>query len=208
MVECGARWEKRTRCQGARMEAQGEITQQLLVMRNGEDPTTWDRLVPLVYAELRAIAHRQLRREAPGHTLTTTALVHEAYLRLADYEEAPWLDRAHFFALASRVMRRLLIDYARQHHAAKRDAGNDRVPYYDALAVADGRAETLIALDDALTRLGAVHERMARVVECRFFGGLTEEETAVALGVTARTVRRDWVKAKGWLLEELGERPA
>jgi len=191
------------------MEArvEGEITQRLGAMRNASDRAAWDRLVPLVYDELRAMAHRQLRRDARGQTLTTTAVVHEAYLRLVDCDEAPSLDRAHFFALAARVMRRLLIDYARRHRAAKRGGEHHRAPYDDALAVADERADTLIALDDALSRLAAADERLARVVECRFFGGLTEEETAAALGVTARTVRREWVKAKEWLLRDLGEYP-
>jgi len=226
-TECGARRKKRTGCGGAVVDPQREITQQLLVIRTDGDPTAWDRLVPFVYAELRSMAHRQLRREADGHSLTTTALVHEAYLRLANWEGAPSLDRAHFLALAARVMRRVLIDHARQHHAAKREGRHERVPLVsiaeesdnrlldsdeslrrrpsqDVLA-ADERAETLIALDEALTRLAALDVRLALVVEYRFFGGLTEEETAAALGITARTVRRDWVKAKGWLLEVLEE---
>ena len=193
------------------MDAQTESTEQHVAGGTGDDPTAWDGLVPLVYAELRSIAHRQLRREAAGHTLTTTALVHEAYLRLVDCEDAPGLDRAHFFALAARVMRRVLIDHARQHNAAKRDGAHERVPLLslldadDASLATDERADTLIALDDALTRLAALEERLARVVEYRFFGALTEEETAAALGVTARTIRRDWVKAKGWLLRALEE---
>ena len=210
------------------MDAQGQIIEQLVAMQSDGDSAALDRLVPVVYAELRAMAHRQLRREADGHTLTTTALVHEAYLRLVEWEGAPSLDRAHLLALAARVMRRVLIDHARQHHAAKRDGAHDRVPLVsvdesfeselqdsaapprhapsgDASDAAGERAATLIALDDALTRLAALDERLARVVEYRFFGGLDEEETAAALGVTARTVRRDWVKAKGWLLEALAE---
>src|SRR5262245_32767258 len=220
--------KKRPGCGGITMEGRDESTQQPLALRSDGDSTAWDRLVPFVYAELRAMAHRQLRREADGHSLTTTALVHEAFLRLVNWEEAPSLDRAHFLALVARVMRRVLIDHARQHHAAKREGAYKRVPlaavleglesgpqdsaeslsrkpYHDALAAADERAEILIALDDALTKLAALDARLARVVEYRFFGGLTEEETAAALGVTARTVRRDWVKAKGWLLEALEE---
>lgn len=208
------------------MDAQ--VTGQLAALRVEGDPAAWDRLVPFVYAELRAMAHRQLRREADGHTLTTTALVHEAYLRLVNWENAPSLDQAHFLALAARVMRRVLIDHARQYHAAKRAGAYERVPlvsvtdalepgvhhsagalrqgsYDDALAVADERAETLLALDEALGRLAGLDPRLAQVVEYRFFGGLTEEETAAALGITARTVRRDWVKAKGWLLQVLAE---
>jgi RNA polymerase sigma factor (TIGR02999 family) len=182
-------------------------------------PAAWEQLVPLVYDELRAMARRQLRRERDSHTLNTTGLVHETYLRLVDQRAARWQDRSQFFAIAARVMRRVLIDYARQHGAAKRggaaptitlerveeamesDPTADEVRSYSA---ADERAELLMALDDAVSRLATVDERIAQVVECRFFGGLSEEETAVALGITARTVRRDWVKAKDWLRRELG----
>jgi RNA polymerase sigma factor (TIGR02999 family) len=200
------------------MEAQHEITEHLLALRGSDDPTAWDRLIPLVYAELRAIAHRQLQRERRDHTLSTTALVHEAYLRLVDQRRAQWQDRGQFFAIAARVMRRVLIDYARRHRASKRAGAYQRVPLEvttaalesgpgagDHLAAANDRAEVLVTLDDALTRLAALDERLVRVVECRFFGGLTEEETASALGVTARTVRRDWAKAKGWLQRALKE---
>jgi RNA polymerase sigma factor (TIGR02999 family) len=200
------------------MEAQHEITEHLLALRGSDDPTAWDRLIPLVYAELRAIAHRQLQRERRDHTLSTTALVHEAYLRLVDQRRAQWQDRGHFFAIAARVMRRVLIDYARRHRASKRAGAYQRVPLevttaalesgpegVDHLAAANDRAEVLVTLDDVLTRLAALDERLVRVVECRFFGGLTEEETASALGVTARTVRRDWTKAKGWLQRALKE---
>jgi RNA polymerase sigma factor (TIGR02999 family) len=158
------------------------------------------------------MARRQLRRERDSHTLNTTALVHEAYLRLVKQRHAHWLDRAQFFAIAARVMRRILIDYARQHRAAKRGGRDEGVPI-DSLDTRDEiqlsevgeRAELLISLDDALTSLAAIDDRLARVVECRFFGGLNEEETAAVLGVTARTVRRDWVKAKAWLREALDE---
>jgi RNA polymerase sigma factor (TIGR02999 family) len=182
------------------MDAQHEITEQLVTLRRNEDPAAWDRLVPLVYSELRAIAHRQLRRERENHTLNTTALVNEAYLRLVNQRRVDWHDRAHFFAMAATVMRRVLIDYARRPRTGKTvsiDSSTD--------LLADERADALVALDDALTRLALLDQRLVRVVECRFFGGLTEEETATALGITARTVRRDWVKAKGWLLHELAE---
>lgn len=200
------------------MDAQHESTEALVTRRERGNPAALDRLVPLVYAELRAIAHRQLLRERPSHTLNTTALVHEAYLRLAGHAQTEWRDEAHLFAIASRVMRRVLVDYARRHRAAKRAGTHHRVPLEDAgeaptsapvleatLAAADVRAEALVELDDALTRLATLDERLGRVVECRFFGGLTEEETAAALGVTARTVRRDWIKAKGWLRRALRE---
>ena len=176
----------------------------------------WDRIVPLVYRELHAIAHRQLRREREAHTLNTTALVHEAFLRLADQPGIRWQNEAHFFAIAARVMRQVLVDYARYHRAAKRAGGHqplelDAVAATDSEAgvivslLADERADLLVALDEALARLAVLDERLVKAVECRFFGGLTEEETAQALGVTARTVRRDWLKAKAWLQRALEE---
>ena len=191
------------------MDTQHEITDRLLTLRGSSEPAAWDELLPLVYDELRAIAHRQLRRERGDHTLNTTALVHEVYLRLVDQKRASWEDRAHFFAIAARVMRRVLIDYARRHCAAKRAGPGGRGPVpldraaEEALVAADERADVLLALDDALTRLAAVDPRLVQVVECRFFGDLTEEETATALGVTSRTVRRDWIKAKTWLRDAL-----
>jgi RNA polymerase sigma factor (TIGR02999 family) len=196
------------------MTAQHEITDQLVALRRSDDPAAWERLVPLVYAELRAIAHRQLHRERDGHTLGTTALVHEAYLKLVDQNRAQWNDRAHFFAVASMVMRRVLIDYARRHLALKRasvhdlasiDAVGEIGEIEDATTIADERADVLIAIDEALARLGALDERLVHLVECRFFGGLTEEETALALGISARTVRRDWIKAKAFLQRALDE---
>jgi RNA polymerase sigma factor (TIGR02999 family) len=167
-----------------------------------------DALFPLVYDELRRIAHRQLQAERPGHTLATTGLVHEAYLRLVDQTRARWVNRAQFLAVASRVMRRILVDYARHVRADKRGGRWERLDLDDVQIPVRERADELVALDDALQRLTALSPRLARVVECRFFGGMTEEETALALGVTDRTVRRDWVKAKGWLSLELAERPA
>ena len=181
---------------------QGEVTR-LLVDFGGGDREALDRLLPLVYGELRRIARHELRRERPDHTLTTTALVHEAYLKLVDQANAAPGSRARFFAVASTAMRRVLIEYARRRQAEKRGGGQRPLSLDEAVVVADDNAEMLLALDDALTRLAALDERMARVVECRYFGGLTEEEAAEALGVTARTVRRDWVKAKGWLYREL-----
>jgi RNA polymerase sigma factor (TIGR02999 family) len=193
------------------MDALHEITEQLTALRGGDDPEGWEQLAPLVYAELRAIAHRQLHRERDGHTLNTTALVHEAYLKLADQRHTRWRSRTHFFSMAATVMRRVLVDYARSYKAAKRAGALDNLSLEPSvalddgragvewIAIADERAEVLIALDDALDRLASIDKRLARVVECRFFGGLTEEETASALGMTARTVRRDWVRARAWL---------
>jgi RNA polymerase sigma factor (TIGR02999 family) len=167
-----------------------------------------DRLAPLVYEQLRHIAHRQLRAEPVGHTLSTTALVHEAYLKLVDQTRAEWQDRGHFFAVASGAMRRILVDYARRYRAARRGGGEDGAPVrpisLDNTEIpAAERADALVALDEALERLGRLDERQARVVECRFFGGLSEAETAAALGISQRTVAREWVTARGWLYQEL-----
>lgn len=186
------------------MSTEPDITALLLAWRAGDDDV-FNRLFPLVYQELRLIAHRQLGGERAEHTLGTTALVHEAYLKLVDQTRTQWADRAHFFAVASRAMRRILVDYARQHHALKRGGERRRVSLDDATLVADERADALLALDEALERLAEIDQRLSRVVECRFFGGLTEEETAEVLAVTPRTVRRDWVKAKGWLSRALRE---
>jgi RNA polymerase sigma factor (TIGR02999 family) len=162
-----------------------------------------EQLTPVLYDELRRVAHLQLRRERPDHTLGTTALVHEAYLKLADQTRATFADRAHFLATAAVVMRRVLVDHARGRTREKR--GGDRIPVTldDDLALGAESCDGLLELDDALQRLGEIEPRLAHVVECRFFGGLTDEETAEALGTTARTVRRDWVKARGWLFRAL-----
>lgn len=185
------------------MDASESVTD-LLQRAGAGDPAAPDLVYPLVYDHLRLMARRQLRREASGHSLSTTALVHEAYLKLVDQRRSQFKDRAHFFAIAAVAMRRILVDHARRHGAVKRGAGAKRVPLetVEGLA-ADERAELLVALDAALVRLAAHDERQAKVVECRFFGGLTEEETAEALGMSARTVKRDWAKARSWLYESL-----
>ena len=164
--------------------------------------------MPLVYGELRRVAHHQLSAERGEHTLSTTALVHEAYLKLVDQTRVPWQDRGHFFAIAAQAMRRILIDYARRHRALRRggvESGTRPRPVSldDVEIPVAARAEALLALDEALDRLSRKDPRMARVVECRFFAGLTESETAVALGLAKRTVAREWVLAKGWLYQEL-----
>jgi RNA polymerase sigma factor (TIGR02999 family) len=195
--------------EAAREATDEEIAAALAMLRRGA-PEGMERLVPLVYAELRRVAHRALAAEPAGHTLSTTGLVHEAYLRLADQTRVEWANRAQFFALAARAMRRVLVDYARRHQAARRGGARRRpVSLEDAeagdagaLAVA-ARGDELLALDEALERLAAVDARAARVVECRFFGGLTEAETAEALGVSLRTVAGDWLMAKGWLYRAL-----
>ena len=184
------------------MDAHADVAGLLHEARTG-DADAMERLLPLVYDDLRRIAHRQLAGERDGHTVSTTALVHEAYLRLVDHRNADWEDRAHFLGVAAQAMRRVLVDYARRHRAAKRDGALYRVPLDDAMLVVEERADLLLGMDEALTRLAALDARQGRVVECRFFGGLTEDETAAVLGVTARTVRRDWIKARGWLHQEL-----
>ena len=180
------------------------ITELLVAWRAG-DPGALDRLLPLVYDAMHRIAQRQLGYEPGGHTLSTTALVHEVYLRLKDRGAGAFNDRLHFFAMAARAMRRILVDHARRHHAAKRGDGARRVALEsieqlaaDGLAVEE-RAELLVSLDEALVRLAALDARQAQVIELRFFGGLTEEETAEALGIGLRTAKRDWAKARSWL---------
>jgi len=162
--------------------------------------------MPLVYDDLRRIAHHQLLAERAGHTLSTTAVVHEAFLKLADQTRARFVNRAQFFAVAARAMRRVLIDYARRHRALRRGAAPERVPLEDEhvgdLAAA-ARADELMALDEALERLASVDRRLARVVELRYFGGRNESEIAAILRVTPRTVGRWWVMARGWLYQEL-----
>jgi RNA polymerase sigma factor (TIGR02999 family) len=180
-----------------------QITDLLLQLRGDAGVGATDRLYSVVYGELRRIAHRQLRHERPGHTLGTTGLVHETYLRLVDITKVQCQDRGHFFRIASAAMRRILVDHARRRGAARRGGGVALGFLEDNVAVAE-RGEMLLALDEALDRLSAVSERLSNVVECRFFGGLTEEEIAEALGVTKRTVQRDWAKARGWLYLELG----
>lgn len=184
------------------MQEGSDITSQLLALRDGES-AAMERLMPLVYDGMRRIAHRQMAGERSGHTLDTTGLVHEAYLRLVDQTRAQFSDRTHFFSVASNVMRRILVDYARRYHTDKRGSAPRRVSLTDDMLIADERADTLIAIDEALVELAQIDARLSRVVECRFFAGLTEDETAEALGVTARTVRRDWTKAKGWLHRKL-----
>jgi RNA polymerase sigma factor (TIGR02999 family) len=155
-----------------------------------------DQVVALTYAELRAIAHRRLAARAPGGTLSTTALVHEAYLKLVDQSRAGWQDLAHFRALASLAMRHVLLDRARERCALKRGGARRQITLDDEAMAADDQPEVLLQLNDALERLATVEPRLAQVVDCRFFGGLTEQETAEALDLTTRTVQRDWVKAR------------
>jgi len=169
-----------------------------------------DRLVPLVYEELRRMAESHLRREQAGHTLSTTALVHEAYLKLIDVSQLQWQDRAHFFAMAARQMRRILIDHARTRRRAKRGGGVVNAPLDEAMHLSGGDPEGLLMLEAALVKLEELNERQCRVVECRCFVGLSVEETAEALGTSPTTVKRDWTLARAWLNRELsaeGEGP-
>jgi RNA polymerase sigma factor (TIGR02999 family) len=187
-------------------DAGRDVTALLLELRDG-DHEALDRLFPIIYGELHRIAHAQLLRERDGHTLSPTALVHEAYFKLVDVTRVEWRDRTHFLSMAARAMRRILIDYARQHGRLRRGGDLRRVTLDEGLIAAEQQADTLLALDLALEELAQLNERLARLVECRFFGGLTEEETAEVLGVNVRTVRRDWVKARGWLERALSESP-
>jgi RNA polymerase sigma-70 factor, ECF subfamily len=187
----------------------GQITQALLDVKAGDEAAA-GRLWDLLYGELRQMAHRELLGERHGHTLSTTALVHEAYLRLVDHSRITLNGRTHFLALSCRAMRAILVDYARRRNAQKRGGGKAVAPLDEALAMAEARGEELLALDEALTRLAALDERMGKVVECRYFGGLTTEETAEVMGVSHSTVERQWTRARTYLYQALqaGERTA
>ena len=175
--------------------AEGDSAPAVSELRAGRF-NTLDGLMPVVYEELKAIAHRQLSLREAGGTLSTTGLVHEAYIKLVDQSHVSWRDRGHFFALASVAMRHVLVDRARARGAQKREGALERVPLDGEQIAADDQAEALLLLNDAIDRLAAVEPRLARVVDCRFFGGMSDEETADALGVTTRTVQRDWGKAR------------
>jgi RNA polymerase sigma factor (TIGR02999 family) len=186
------------------MHSKEQITQLLVEVSEGGQQA-FDRLVPLVYDELQRLARHHLKHERPDHTLNTTALVHEAYLKLVDQQQVQWQNRAHFFAVASMAMRRILVNYARKKKRLKRGGGVVKLSLDDVPEVmSDERADEIVALDEGLTRLAAINERAARVVECRFFGGLTIEETAAVLDTSAMTVKRDWRLAKTWLRREMG----
>ncbi|MBI3426929.1 MAG: sigma-70 family RNA polymerase sigma factor [Acidobacteria bacterium] len=185
------------------MESAQQITALLAAWGNG-DRAALDQLMPLVYDELRQLAHRHLQRERDGHTLQTTALVNEVYLKLLNERDMRWQDRAHFFAVAAQLMRNILVDYARTRNYAKRGGGVRPVVLDEALVVANERAAELIALDDALQALAGFDERKSRVAVLRFFAGLSVEETAEVLQVAPVTVMRDWQFAKAWLQRELG----
>jgi len=178
------------------------ITELLVQWREG-DRAALDRLIPLVYKELRRIASYNLRRRRPGDSLQTSALINEAYLRLVDHKNMRWQNRAHFFAVAAQAMRRILVDHARTQNAAKRNAGTIKVSFDQAAYVGEERATELIALDDALRELAEFDARKSSIVELRYFGGLSVEETAAVLEVSPVTIKREWRAAKLWLLREL-----
>lgn len=175
-----------------------EVTQLLVKWGNG-DELARDQLMPLVYEELHRLAHRHIRNERPGHTLQTSALVNEAFVRLVDQKDVHWQSRAHFFAIAAQMMRRILVDYARNRRYAKRGGDARQVTLNEDLIVTDQRSADVIALDEALSDLANFDDRKSKVVELRFFGGLSIEETAEVLAVSPGTVMRDWTLAKAWL---------
>lgn len=192
------------RCAVMPIRSANEITDLLLAWNDGE-PSALDELVPLVESELRRLARTYMKRERAGHTLQTTALINEAYLRLIDARRVRWQNRAHFYGLAARLMRRILVDYSRDRNYQKRGGGAHQVTFDERLALTPGADPDLLALDEALNELAEVDERKAQVVEMRFFGGLTEKEVALALSVSPETARRDWRLAKSWLLRRLSQ---
>lgn len=180
----------------------GEVTNLLVQLKNGNRDAE-PRLIPLVYAELRRLAGHYIRGERPGHTLQATALVHEAYLRLVGQKEISWQNRAHFFGVAANLMRRILVDHARAKQAKKRGGSGQKLSLDEAVLVKPEAPEQFLALDEALERLARRDPRQSRIVELRFFGGLSEEETAEVLGISTRTVKRDWSVARAWLYQQL-----
>jgi RNA polymerase sigma factor (TIGR02999 family) len=180
----------------------GEVTNLLLELKRGNKEAE-GRLIPLVYKELRRIAAMYLRRESPGHSLQATALVHEAYIRLIDIREVDWQSRSHFFAVSATLMRRILVDHARRSNARKRGDGWDAVSLDEAILPSPERAPEILALDEALNKLASFDERQSKIVELRFFAGMSEDEAGSVLGISARTVKRDWRIAKAWLFKEL-----
>lgn len=188
------------------METSAASVSQLLQRWSKGDRDALDQLTPLVYDELRRMARRYMRQQPVGHTLQTTALIHEAYLRLIGQAEKRWENRVHFFGVAAQAMRHILVDYARARQTAKRGGGAQQVSLDEALVVSPKGNDDLVALNDALEALAALDQRQSQVVELRFFGGLTEEEISQVLQVSTRTVRSDWRLARSWLLRELDRR--
>src|SRR5438034_5737804 len=179
-----------------------EVTKLLVDWSNGNQAAL-DKLMPLVYEELHRLAHRYMNQERPGHTLQTSALVNEAFVKLVDQRDVHWQNRAHFFGIAAQMMRRILVDYARNRHYAKRGGSARQVSLNEALIVSEERSAEVVALDDALKSLAIMDQRKGQIVELRFFGGLSIEETAEVLAVSPGTVMRDWTLAKAWLRREM-----
>ncbi len=186
------------------MSGKNDITQLLLAWHEG-DRGALDDLMPIVYDELRKIAASYMRRQSPGHSLQTTALVNEAYLRLIDSRRVNWQNRTHFFAISAQLMRRVLVDFARSKNALKRGGAGVRVTFDEAMQVPAKKGTDVAALDSALDELAKLSKRQSQIVELRFFGGLTEEEIGELLGLSTRTVRRDWSVARAWLFRRLSE---
>jgi RNA polymerase sigma-70 factor, ECF subfamily len=187
-------------------QSDGDVTRMLRQLRSG-DQNAAGKLISAVYGELRQLAARAMRRERPGHTLQPTALVNEAFLRLAGAARVEWRDRAHFFGVAAHVMREILVDYARQRSAAKRDSGI-RITLDDSLLAAEDRLSDAVAIDEVIEHLSKLDARQGQIVELRFFGGLNVEEIAEVLGISTPTVKREWQSAKAWLHRELTRRSA
>ena len=187
------------------MSESQEVTLLLSALTRGDDGAA-SKLIPVVYAELRRLAGSYMRRERVDHTLQATALVHEAYLKLIEQRSANWQSRAHFFGVAAQLMRRILIDHARGHSRQKRGGEQKKVSLDEAFIFSEKQADELLAVDDSLNRLAEIDPRQARVVELRFFGGLSVEEAAEVLGVSPKTIKRDWSVAKAWLYADLKER--
>ncbi len=196
--------KERRKAMSAMKSSADKITEQLRAWTGGKDTEVSDAVLKFVYDELHRQAQRYLSRERAGHTLQTTALVHEVYLKLVKQENIVWESRSHFFGIAAKLMRQILIDYARTKHRAKRGGGKDKVPLESALTVRISDTNfDLLALDEALTRLAAKEEHLAKIVELRFFSGLSVEETAEVLRISDSTIKRDWQMAKTWLHREL-----
>jgi len=202
-----APWDWYTLKSQSSMEDQSPKITRLLVEWRGGNKAALDVLMPLVYQELRKLADSYLKRERPDHTLQPTALIHEAYMRLADQRLPDWQNRSHFFGVAAQIMRQVLVDAARKHRAAKRGSGS-KTSLEESVLVSAARAPDLVALDDALLELAKFDERKVRVIELKYFGGLTIEETAEALGISDATVSRDLRSAEAWLRRYLSEKPA
>jgi RNA polymerase sigma-70 factor, ECF subfamily len=200
-VECH-RIPRITGQKSGHMDSQADVTVLLAKLAKGNQDAG-EKLVPLVYDELKRLARRYMRRERPDHTLQATALVHEAYFKLVRQQSVHWEGRSHFFGIAARLMRRILIDHARGHLREKRGGANEVLPLNEELLFSPERSEELVRLDDALERLSAIDARQGQIVELRFFGGLSVEETAAFLRISPKTVKRDWAIAKAWLHGEL-----